>query len=137
MARKRKFGAPPFDSINLTPLIDTLFFLLIIFMVTAPLLEYNVDVSPPEMNADELTEDQEKSHVVNLRADGTLSYRNMDMTAEQFFHELSDLRHDPEARVFLRADRSLDFGSVIDFLAGVKRSGFTNIYLVTVEESKQ
>ena len=47
MARKHRFPNQPFDQINVTPLIDTLFFLLIIFMITAPLLEYSMDVTPP------------------------------------------------------------------------------------------
>ena len=72
MAR-RNFPRSTFDSINVTPLIDTLFFLLIIFMVTAPLLEYTVEVSPPQMNADPMKPDED-SKIVNVKANGDIIF---------------------------------------------------------------
>ena len=68
--KRRSLQVPIYDQINLTNLIDTLFFLLIIFMITAPLLEYSVDVTPPEMNADPIKPDSD-SEVINIKADGT------------------------------------------------------------------
>ena len=54
---RRRFQSKTYDEINITPLMDTVFFLLIIFMITAPLLEYSVDVSPPKMVAAEIRAD--------------------------------------------------------------------------------
>ena len=76
MAR-RNFPRSTFDSINVTPLIDTLFFLLIIFMVTAPLLEYTVEVSPPQMNADPMKPDED-SKIVNVKANGDIIFALME-----------------------------------------------------------
>ncbi len=134
MARRRS-DSTPYDSINLTPLIDTLFFLLIIFMVTAPLLEYSVDVSPPELNANQLPQnDDEKAKIVNLKANGVVVYDSTEMTRKEFLGMIGNI--DPEMKLFLRGDRTLTYGEVMDFLAGIKRAGFTNIHLVTAEEAK-
>lgn len=133
---RRKFSVQAYDVINLTPLIDTLFFLLIIFMVTAPLLEYTVDVSPPEMNADPLPQDEKHSKIVSFKRDGSVRFENSDMSKEQFLYRLGDLKHDPEAKIFLRADRAIPYGDVIDLLNRVRKSGFTGIYLITGEETE-
>ena len=71
MSSRRRFPVTAYDQINLTNLIDTLFFLLIIFMITAPLLEYSVDVTPPEMNADPIKPDTD-SKIINVKADGSI-----------------------------------------------------------------
>ena len=70
---RRRFQVKSYNEINLTNLIDTLFFLLIIFMITAPLLEYSVDVTPPEMNADPIKPDND-SKIINVKADGSIVY---------------------------------------------------------------
>ena len=136
MARRR-ISSTPYDSINLTPLIDTLFFLLIIFMVTAPLLEYTIDVSPPEMNANAIPkEEDQNAKTVNLKQDGMAVFQGETMSRERCIGELIKLNTDPKIKVFLRADRNLTYGSVIDFLAKVHNNGFKNIFLITTEEAK-
>ena len=73
MSARRRFPVTAYDQINLTNLIDMLFFLLIIFMITAPLLEYSVDVTPPEMNADPIIQHQppekqrERMHTASIK----------------------------------------------------------------------
>lgn len=135
MAR-RNFATQAYDSINLTPLIDTLFFLLIIFMLTAPLLEYSVDVSAPEMNAEDLPQEADpKTKVVNLKRDNSVNFEDQDMSQSVFLHRLSSMP--PDAKVYLRADESLPYGDVIRFLASIRKSGFQNIFLITKEEGAE
>ncbi len=136
MARRRNDNVP-YDTINLTPLIDTLFFLLIIFMVTAPLLEYSVDVSPPEMNAGQLPQNDDKAKVVNLKTNGVVVFEREELTRNEFIAKLGSLSLDPEVKLYLRGDRALTYGEIIDFLAGIRRAGFSNIFLVTTEEAKK
>lgn len=132
----RRFDAPPYDAINLTPLIDTLFFLLIIFMLTAPLLENSIDVTPPEMNADKLPDEDKHAKVVNVKKDGTIVFDRTEMNRSDFLMRVSGiLQDDPKAKLYLRADRELQYGQVIDLLSAVKKSGFANIFLVTSEET--
>ncbi len=133
---RRQFSDSMFDTINVAPLVDTLFFLLIIFMVTAPLIEYSTDVSAPEMNADTLPQDDEHAKVVNLKKDGLVLFNNQNMSQEDFFQQLPELKQDPEVKLYLRADRMLSYGNVIDFLARIRRNGFANVFLVTTEETE-
>ena len=137
MAR-RNFSRSTFDSINLTPLIDTLFFLLIIFMVTAPLLEYSMDVSPPAMNADEIDpRDMKNAKTINIKADGTIIFDQSAVTQDELIRQLYRYINDPDVKVYLRADSEVKYGSVIQVLQQVKNSGFSNIFLITAEESSK
>lgn len=135
MAR-RNFATQAYDSINLTPLIDTLFFLLIIFMLTAPLLEYSIDVTTPEMEADELPQESDpKTKVVNLKRDNSVSFEEQDLSQAVFIQRLSKLPAD--SKIYLRADKSLPYGDVINFLAKIRQTGFQNIFLITREEGAE
>ena len=123
MARKHRFPNQPFDQINVTPLIDTLFFLLIIFMITAPLLEYSMDVTPPSNNASE------------LKADGTILFENHTVNMQELVKRLKELRDSSRKyNFFLRADENLRYGTVIDILRTIKNAGFTDLSLITSSE---
>ena len=135
MARRR-FSHQIYDSINVTPLIDTLFFLLIIFMVTAPLLEYTVEVSPPQMNADKM-EPEPDSKIVNVKEDGTILFDRRTVSADQLVRELTALAaKDAKQPVYLRADGRLLYGKVMEIMKMIRSSGFSNVLLVMEEEQK-
>ena len=70
---RRRFQNKTYDEINITPLMDTVFFLLIIFMLTAPLLENSIDVSPPKMSAAEI-EPNEFSKVIHVNKTKTIKF---------------------------------------------------------------
>lgn len=138
MARRR-FNSSPYDTINLTPLIDTLFFLLIIFMITAPLLEYTIEVDPPEMNADPLPKDaadDQNLKTINLTKDGHVIFDENTITQDECIMKLMPYRTNPDFKIFLRADRELSYGKVIAFLAKMHGNGFKNVSLVTTEEEQ-
>ena len=133
MARHR-FSNPPFDQINVTPLIDTLFFLLIIFMITAPLLEYSMDVTPPAYNAASIKPD-DNSKVVNIRKNGDVVLEGKVVTLEELVQRLTALRDSGRKySCFLRADADLRYGTVIDVLRRVKNAGFNDLSLITSAE---
>ena len=133
MARHR-FHNQPFDQINVTNLIDTLFFLLIIFMLTAPLLEYSMDVQPPAHNAQEIKTD-DHSKTVNVRADGKIFFESREVTIETLAVQLKTLRDSGKKyNFFLRADAELKYGTVIGVLRELKNAGFSEISLVTAAE---
>ncbi|MEI3038915.1 MAG: biopolymer transporter ExbD [Victivallales bacterium] len=133
MARHR-FSNPPFDQINVTPLIDTLFFLLIIFMITAPLLEYSMDVTPPSYNAASIKPD-DNSKVVNIRKNGDIVLEGKVVTLEELVQRLIALRDSGRKySFFLRADADLRYGTVIDVLRSVKNAGFNDLSLITSAE---
>ena len=130
---RRRFQSKSYDEINITPLMDTVFFLLIIFMITAPLLEYSIDVSPPKMNASEMKPD-EYSRVINVKKNGEIEFEKKIMNPARLIARLRELKASPDGgriKVFLRADKDLLYGSVIQVMKDVKNAGFTDISLIT------
>ena len=135
--RRRKHRQPlaSFDQINVTPLLDLTFLLLIAFMLTMPLMEYGTSVTPPEMNAQKLPEKQFKS--VTIAADGSISYQRETVTRETLMERLRELKaNEPETVVLLRCDSTRAYGEVIGLMRDIKNSGFTRISLVTQAERK-
>ena len=135
--KRRELAVPIYDQINLTNLIDMLFFLLIIFMITAPLLEYSVDVTPPEMNADPIKPDSD-SEVINIKADGTIVYKRDTVTEPELQIVLSRIEQQSgrETAIFLRGDRDLRYGVVMNVMKLIRAAGFRNVNLVMQEEAQ-
>lgn len=136
-SKRRRTQVKAYNEINLTNLIDTLFFLLIIFMITAPLLEYSVDVTPPEMNADPIKPDND-SKIINVKADGTIVYDRRALTEAELQVVLHDIEQHSgrETAIFLRGDHDLRYGVVINVMKLIRASGFRNVHLVMQEEAK-
>lgn len=134
---RRRFQSKAYDEINMTPLMDTVFFLLIIFMITAPLLEYSIDVSPPKMTAAEIKAD-DYTKVIHVRSDKMIQFeKRKNLSVQELSVRLQQLKDSPDSRKFrfyLRADRDLRYGDVIEVFKTVKRIGFADISLVTETE---
>ena len=131
---RRRFQSKTYDEINITPLMDTVFFLLIIFMITAPLLEYSIDVSPPKMEAAEIKAD-DYTKVIHVTKDKTIQFeKRKNISMPELLQRLNELKQSRESRRFrfyLRADRDLRYGDVIEVFKTIKRAGFADISLVT------
>ena len=136
-SKRRSLQVPIYDQINLTNLIDTLFFLLIIFMITAPLLEYSVDVTPPEMNADPIKPDND-SKIINVKADGSIVYDRKTVTEAELQVILSRIEQQSgrDTAIFLRGDKDLRYGAVMGIMKLVRAAGFRNVNLVMQEEAR-
>ena len=133
--RKRRSQLDTIDEINMTPLMDLTFLLLIIFMIATPLLEYSIDVSPPEMNADKIEDN--KSETVNLLANGQVNFRGQVVARENLFQILKNLKEtSPKTVLLLRADGDISYRKVIELMKEIKNSGFSNISLITVAEKQ-
>ena len=136
MSARRRFPVTAYDQINLTNLIDTLFFLLIIFMITAPLLEYSIDVTPPEMNANQISPDND-AKVVNVKSDGSITFERKTITEAELQVILSRIEQQSgrETAIFLRGDKDVNYGAVINVMRVIRGSGFRNVNLVMQEEA--
>lgn len=133
--RKRRSQLDTIDEINMTPLMDLTFLLLIIFMIATPLLEYSIDVSPPEMNADKIEDN--KSETINLLGNGQINFRGQIVSRESLFLVLRNLKEtSPKTMLFLRADGDISYRKVIELMKEIKNSGFSNISLITVAEKQ-
>lgn len=134
--RLRNAQRQSIDEINVTPLLDLTFLLLIAFMITMPLMEYGTKVSPPEMNSAELP--QEKFKSVSLTGKGTILVGDEVVSEEQLIEKLKALKAaDPKLQLLLRADGSCSYKSVISLMAKIRNGGFADITLVTQGESSK
>ena len=138
MSSRRRFPVTAYDQINLTNLIDTLFFLLIIFMITAPLLEYSVDVTPPEMNADPIKPDTD-SKIINVKSDGSIVFDRRVVSETELQAVLSRIEQESgrDTAIYLRGDKDLRYGVVMNVMRLVRGAGFRNVNLVMQEEAKE
>lgn len=131
--RGRRGRRTPMAEINVTPLVDVMLVLLIIFMVTAPLLKAGVPVELPESRAKALSEEKEQVTITVAR-DGQV-YLDEDVVAPgELADRLADVPPGPDGKpplVTLRADKAIDWGRAMAVMGELNRAGFNSISLVT------
>ena len=121
----------PMAEINVTPLVDVMLVLLIIFMVTAPLLVAGVPVNLPDSRAKALDQPQ-KPVQISLSADGKLFIDDVETPLAAFSSRLGSIpKGDQAPLIYLRADRTLDYGRVMAVMGELSRAGLTKVALVT------
>jgi biopolymer transport protein TolR len=131
------FGAGPgegggsISDINVTPLVDVMLVLLVIFMVTAPILQQGVAIDLPKVDAAPLAGEEEQL-VVNVDRTGRVFLNDTPMALDALTTKLAAIRAArPDRQVFVRADQSVPYGQVMRTMAAVRESGLTKIGLVT------
>jgi len=130
--RRRASRTAPMAEINVTPFVDVMLVLLIIFMVAAPLLTVGVDVAMPETAASALPSDQEEPLTVTIKADGSLAIQNTDTSEADLVAKLQAIAAERDSdRIFLRADGANDWTRVAQVMGALDAAGFSNIGLVT------
>ena len=136
--RRRHGGARPMSEINVTPFVDVMLVLLIIFMVAAPLLTVGVPLELPESRAEALPQEQEEPLTVNIDADGRVYVQKTEIPREGLLDKLTAIASARESKkVYLRADRSLDYGIVMQVMGDLNAGGFRSIGLVTDQAQDQ
>ncbi len=121
--------------INVTPFVDVMLVLLIIFMVTAPLIQQGIDVQLPKTQSEGLKRNEDVL-VVTVKRDGTLYVQRAKVAMKEFEKKLEKILASRENReVFLRADGKVAYGTVAKTLAKLRRAGATRIGLVTEPEA--
>jgi len=139
-ARAKGRRAPMAD-INVTPLVDVMLVLLIIFMVTAPLMTAGVPVNLPDSRAKALDQDQKPVDIAVDR-DGTIHIGDDAVTMEELPNRLSVIaserrQGDKPPQVFLRADKALDYGRVMEVMGELNRAGLNRVALVSNAKERQ
>ncbi len=131
-ARRRRSVQKPMSEINVTPMVDVMLVLLIIFMVAAPLLTVGVPLELPKTRAEALPTEQEEPLTINLDAEGRVYIQKTEVDPEDLVPKLTAIQAERRSdKVFLRADRSLDYGAVMQIMGALSAGGFRNIGLVT------
>ena len=132
-AKKRgRRGRAPMAEINVTPLVDVMLVLLIIFMVTAPLLTAGVPIELPDSRANPLNQDP-KQVTISIDRDGYIFIDKERVEIGGFPEALAQLNRGggEPPQVTLRADKALDYGRVMAVMGELNRGGFNSISLVT------
>ena len=119
--------------INVTPMVDVMLVLLVIFIVAAPLLTTGVEVSLPEAKSPNLTQDNEALTVsVN---ENFIALQDEKISINQLGERLRAIsENNPEVRVYVRADKSLSYGDVMNVMSQIYKSGVSKAALVTIPE---
>jgi biopolymer transport protein TolR len=117
--------------INVTPLVDVMLVLLIIFMVTAPMMSQGVDVDLPETTAKPLPQ-KEKPIIISINRKGEITIDRIKVNRRLLRQKLAKLSVKSKERpVFLNADKKVAYGEVVKIMADIKNSGFDKLGMIT------
>jgi biopolymer transport protein TolR len=135
-SRRRHRRKPAMSEINVTPMVDVMLVLLIIFMVSAPLLTVGVPIDLPQTQAKSLELDKEPLTVsVNLK--GEVYLQNSEIPLDDVVPKLkavTEARGGLDERIFVRGDRQVDYGTVMKVMGRLSAAGFRRVALVTETE---
>ena len=130
--RRRGRRSQPMAEINITPMVDVMLVLLIIFMVAAPLMTVGVPVELPKTAANALPSTDEEPLTVTITAEGTLSIQNTEVAPSELIVKLQAIAAERTSdRIFLRADGANEWNKVAEVMGALNAGGFSNIGLVT------
>ncbi|MBI3794289.1 MAG: biopolymer transporter ExbD [Nitrospinae bacterium] len=125
---RRSYGV--MSDINVTPLVDVMLVLLIVFMITAPLARFGFEIKLPKVEASAAT--KEETYVIVVHRNKKIMLNDKDVTLSTLENRLAEItRKNPDQDVFLRADESLPYGYVMQVMGGARRSGVRNLGMVT------
>jgi biopolymer transport protein TolR len=121
--------------INMTPLIDLTFILLITFIITFPLIQQGIPVNLPRGQADEL--DEKKTRTITLDLSGNLFLDKAPVTREDLANEMNEMgKADPEIVIFVRADEKIEYGKLVEILKILHDAKIARMALLTTPEKK-
>jgi biopolymer transport protein TolR len=138
MAFSTRGSGGPMAEINVTPMVDVMLVLLVIFMVTAPLLQQGVKVDLPKADAEPMKTSTEEKIFLTLRKDGKAFIGKTEVPIERITEILSHnekLKQDKE--LYLHADQSLPYGLVVKVMAAAKAGGAETLAMVTDPETSE
>ena len=121
----------PISEINVTPFVDVMLVLLIIFMVTAPLLTVGVQVDLPETSADTLPEESEPL-TLTINAKGEIFIQETKVEYEKIIAKIMAVSNNrTDTRIFVRGDKTINYGRVLEIMGMLSGSGFTKVALIS------
>jgi len=123
--------------INVTPLVDVMLVLLIIFMVTAPMMTQGLDVDLPQTTTKSLRQ-EENPIVVTIDKDGKISLDKFSVSQKVLLQELGKYGKEiKEKPIYLKADKSVAYGIVVSVMADIKKAGFDKLGMITQPADKK
>jgi biopolymer transport protein TolR len=132
--RSRRRRATVMAEINVTPMVDVMLVLLIIFMIAAPLLTVGVPIELPQTQAKTMDQDKEPL-TISVNEKGSVFLQNTEIKVEELVPKLKAIaRNGLEERVYVRGDRKVDYGTVMKVMGRLSAAGYRRVALVTEVE---
>ncbi len=128
VSRRRSRGL--MSEINVTPFVDVMLVLLVVFMITAPLLTVGVPVDLPESTVPEIR-GQDEPLAVSIDAEGRIFLQDTEIGLDELGPRLDAVTaRTPDTRIFVRGDKAIDYGRVMQVMGALSEAGFTNVALL-------
>jgi biopolymer transport protein TolR len=135
--RHRRRRRPVMSEINVTPMVDVMLVLLIVFMVSAPLLTVGVPIDLPRSDAKSLDQDNKEPLVIAVNAEGKVYLSNTEIPLNELVAKLkavTDARGGADERIYVRADKTIEYGTIMRVMGRLSAAGFRRVALVTEVE---
>ena len=134
--RRRRRRHQPMSEINVTPFVDVMLVLLIIFMVAAPLLTVGVPLDLPETQANPL-EGATEPITISVAADGRIFMQETEIAADEVIPTLEAIAQNGyDERIYVRGDENADYGTIMRVMGRINAAGYKRLGLVTLEEQQ-
>ena len=134
--RRGRRRAAVMAEINVTPMVDVMLVLLIIFMVTAPLLTVGVPIDLPKTDAKQIEGDKEPL-TISIQPDGKIFLQETELSLDEIVPKLTAIsKNGFDERIFVRGDRRVDYGQIMKVMATINVAGFRRIALISDLEDK-
>lgn len=131
-SKSKRRKARHMAEINVTPFVDVMLVLLIIFMVAAPLMTTGVSVDLPKSNASSLTETDDKPVQISIDKEGRVYIGDSEVTPGQMIPMIDGLTGQKrDARIYIRGDKKIDYGRVMLVMGEINRAGYNKVALVS------
>jgi biopolymer transport protein TolR len=135
--KRRHRRSPVMAEINVTPMVDVMLVLLIIFMVSAPLLTVGVPIDLPQTQAAGLDQAGKEPLAISVSTDGKVFLQNSEIKIEELVPKLkaiAEARGGSDERIYVRGDKTVDYGTVMKVMGRLSAAGFRKVALVTEVE---
>jgi biopolymer transport protein TolR len=135
--KRRHRRSPVMAEINVTPMVDVMLVLLIIFMVSAPLLTVGVPIDLPQTTASSLDQQDKEPLAVSVNTKGQVFLQNSEIKVEELVPKLQAItaaRGGKEERIYVRGDKNVDYGTMMKIMGRLNAAGFRRVALVTEVE---
>ena len=134
---RRRGSYRPLSEINVTPFVDVMLVLLIVFMITAPLLTVGVPVNLPKVKAKSIAESEEPL-VITVNAEGVVFIQDTEVEIENLVPRLKAITENKaDTRIYLRGDKDINYGRVLEVMGTVNVAGFNRVALIAELPKRQ
>jgi biopolymer transport protein TolR len=134
---RRGFAQPQFTEINVTPFVDVMLVLLVIFMVAAPMMTTGVTVDLPKTSTAPVP-GQDEPLSVSISSDGKVFIQKTEVPLAELQTRLANIAgQKKDTRIFVRGDRTVDYGRIMQVVSEINAAGFTKVALLTESGARQ